>query len=120
MAEISITKALEQALQMGEVGIQVAAYLGDELIVDTWSGTIDRQSGRSVDGSTLFPVFSITKAVTATALHIQAERGLVDYEVPVAQYWPEFGANSKTKQKCVTSSATGPEYLRCQPVSPPN
>ena len=28
-------------------------------------------------------------------MHIQAERGLVDYEAPVAEYWPEFAANGK-------------------------
>lgn len=45
----------------------------------------------------MFPVFSNIKAVTATALHIQAERGLVDYYRPVAKYWPEFGKHGKDK-----------------------
>ena len=31
------------------------------------------------------------------ALHIQAERGLVDYAMPIAHYWPEFGAHGKDK-----------------------
>ena len=42
-------------------------------------------------------MFSNIKAVTATALHLQAERGLVDYYKPVAQYWPEFGKYGKDK-----------------------
>jgi len=42
-------------------------------------------------------VFSVTKAVTATALHIQAERGLIDYDKPIAHYWPEFAAQGKDK-----------------------
>jgi CubicO group peptidase (beta-lactamase class C family) len=37
----------------------------------------------------------MTKAVTALALHLQAERGLVDYDAPVARYWPEFAASGK-------------------------
>src|SRR6266705_3511660 len=53
--------------------------------------------GLQVDADTLFPVFSVTKAVTAVALHIQAERGLVDYATPIAHYWPEFGAYGKDK-----------------------
>ncbi len=54
-------------------------------------------TGRKVDGDTLFPVFSVVKAVTATALHIQAERGLIEYDKPIAHYWPEFAKNGKGK-----------------------
>jgi CubicO group peptidase (beta-lactamase class C family) len=50
-----------------------------------------------VDGETLFNVFSVTKAITATALHIQADRGLVSYDAPIARYWPEFAAHGKEK-----------------------
>ena len=28
-------------------------------------------------------------------MHIQAERGLVEYDQPIAHYWPEFGAQGK-------------------------
>ena len=94
-----LEQALEEAIDLGEVGVQVAAYVGEELIVDAWAGIADTTTGRPVDGKTLFPVFSVTKAVTATALHIQAERGFVDYEAPIAEYWPEFAANGKAKTK---------------------
>lgn len=90
-----IDKAVERALSLGEVGIQVAAYLGDELIVDVGAGLSDTVSGTAVDTETLFPVFSVTKAVTATALHLQAERGLIGYDDPVARHWPEFAAHGK-------------------------
>jgi CubicO group peptidase (beta-lactamase class C family) len=48
-----------------------------------------------VDGNTIFSIFSVTKAITATALHIQAERGLVDYDAPLARYWPEYAQKGK-------------------------
>src|ERR1700747_3559965 len=83
--------------ERGEVGLQVAALLGGELVVDAWGGIADPASGRRVDRSTLFPVFSVVKAVTAFCLHIQAERGLIDYEAPIARYWPEFGVNGKDR-----------------------
>jgi CubicO group peptidase (beta-lactamase class C family) len=86
--------AFAEAAAYGEEGIQVAAFLGTELIVDASFGAADR-SGRPVTSDTLFPVFSFSKAIAATALHIQAERGLVDYETPVAKYWPEFAENGK-------------------------
>jgi CubicO group peptidase (beta-lactamase class C family) len=91
----SLQSAFEEARdRYGEQGIQVAAFVGTDLIVDAVFGTAD-SSGRPVTADTLFPVFSFSKAIAATALHLQAERGLVDYEAPVASYWPEFGAKDK-------------------------
>ena len=90
-----ITKALERSLELGETGIAVAAYHRGELIVDAVAGLADVERGTPVDERTLFPVFSVTKGVTATALHLQAERGLVDLRAPIARYWPEFAAHGK-------------------------
>ena len=81
----------------GEIGLQVAAYVGNEQVVDVWGGLADETKGKKVDGDTVFQVFSNVKAVTAVALHIQAERGLVDYYTPIADYWPEFGKHGKDK-----------------------
>ena len=81
----------------GEIGIQVAAYMDSKLVIDVWGGLADKTTGRKVDGDTLFQAWSNIKAVSAVALHIQVERGLVDYYSPVARYWPEFGAHGKDK-----------------------
>ena len=94
-AEIEHT--LEVARDRGELGVQVTAYLHGELVVDAWTGTADKAGQVPVDGSTLFPAFSVTKGITATALHLQAERGLVDYAAPVVEYWPEYGQNGKDR-----------------------
>ena len=88
-------RALARAIELGEVGVAVAAYSGDELIVDEWAGLTAERGGLPVEADTLFSVFSVTKAITATALHLQAERGLVDYQAPIATYWPEFGQAGK-------------------------
>ena len=91
-----VQDAIDVAIgERGEIGVQVAAYLDSELVIDQWGGLADETTDQQVDGDTLFPVFSNIKAVTATALHIQAERGLVDYYQPVAKYWPEFGKYGK-------------------------
>ena len=42
---------------------------------------------------TLAMCFSTTKGVTSTAVHVLASRGLIDYNAPVARYWPEFAEN---------------------------
>lgn len=78
-----------------EVGLQVAAYLDGELAVDAWAGVADPATGIPVTPDTLFTSWSTTKGFTATCLHILADRGRVEYDAPVAQYWPEFVANGK-------------------------
>ncbi|KPH66846.1 serine hydrolase domain-containing protein [Novosphingobium sp. ST904] len=95
-ANAAVQQVLDALVEEGtEIGVQVAAYLNGELVVDAWAGVADPATGRKVDSGTLFNVFSVTKAVAATALHVQAERGLVDYDSPVARYWPEYGSNGK-------------------------
>ncbi|MBV8087760.1 MAG: beta-lactamase family protein [Chloroflexi bacterium] len=78
-----------------EIGLQVAAYLDGELVVDTWAGVADAASGRRVDGDTIFMVSATAQGVVATLMHLLAERGRLDYDAPVVCYWPEFGANGK-------------------------
>jgi CubicO group peptidase (beta-lactamase class C family) len=90
--------AVERSIREGgEVGIQLAVYANTKLVVDIWAGIADTTAGKEVKADTLFPTFSVIKAVTATALHIQVARGFVEYDAPVARYWPEFAANGKDK-----------------------
>ena len=97
-ANKTVQQAVDMAIQeRGEIGVQAAAYLDGKLEVDVWGGLADETTGREVDADTVFPVFSLIKAVTAVALHIQAERGMVDYYTPIAKYWPEFGKHGKDK-----------------------
>lgn len=92
----AVQRTLDELVAQGrEIGVQVAAWAGEEQIVDCWAGLADPATGRVVDGDTLFNVFSVSKAVTAVALHIQVERGLVDYDAPIAAYWPDFAAAGK-------------------------
>jgi len=88
-------RAIQRALDVGELGVQVAVYHRGELLVDSWAGRADAESGAPVTAGTLFNIFSVTKSFTAVALHIQADRGLIDYDAPVTRYWPEFGQNGK-------------------------
>ncbi len=95
-ANAAVQKALDRLVADGkEIGVQVAAWRGEEQIVDCWAGLADPKTGRKVDGDTLFNVFSVSKAVTAVAAHLQVERGLVEYDAPIAAYWPDFAAAGK-------------------------
>jgi len=93
-----VQQAIDKAIADGrEIGLQVAAYHRGELVIDAWGGLADEATGRRVDGDTLFNVFSVTKAVAATAIHVLADRGLLDYDQPVTRYWPEYGRRGKEK-----------------------
>jgi len=95
-ANARVRAVIEDQVNAGrEIGVQVAAYLDGKLAVDTWAGMADPDTGRPVDGETLFDVYSVTKAVTLTALHLQVGRGLLEYDAPVVHYWPEYGARGK-------------------------
>lgn len=78
-----------------EIGLQVAAYLDGELVIDAWAGMADPAAGKPVDGDTLFMLSSTTKGVTATCMHLCAEKHGLSYDLPIVDVWPEFGAHGK-------------------------
>ncbi len=78
-----------------ELGAAIAVYAGDELVVDLWGGVADRHTGRPWRRDTPCVAFSCTKAVTAAAALLLAERGAYDVDAPVAGWWPEFAAHGK-------------------------
>ncbi len=80
-----------------EVGLQAAAYLNGEQIVDAWSGIADEETGAAVAGDSMFTSWSTTKGFTATCAHILIDRGDLDLDAPMTRYWPEFGAHGKDK-----------------------
>ncbi|MDC0769268.1 serine hydrolase domain-containing protein [Streptomyces sp. HD] len=83
--------------QHGDIGAAVCVYQGGRPVVDLWGGVADQHSGRPWVRDTLQLVYSATKGVTATAAHLLAQRGLLDLDAPVAEYWPEFAANGKAE-----------------------
>jgi CubicO group peptidase (beta-lactamase class C family) len=77
-------------------GAQLCVYRHGEKVVDLWAGR-DKVKGRPYTDETITVCFSVSKGATATMAHMLAQRGALDYEVPVAKYWPEFAANGKEK-----------------------
>ena len=95
-AQRAMQALLDELVRDGsELGVQLTAYLRGARVVDAWAGTADPATGRAVDGQTLFPVFSVTKGMTATVIHRLAERGRLRYDMPVAEVWPEFAKHGK-------------------------
>ena len=77
-----------------ETGASVAVYHRGRPVAHLWGGSFDG-GDQAYDDSTLQLVFSTTKGITAIAVAICAGRGLIDYDAPVSQYWPEFAAKGK-------------------------
>ncbi len=91
-----VQQLLQDQIERGDqLGTQVAAYLHGEPLVNTWAGIADTRAMLPVEADTLFSSFSTTKGVGACAVHMLADRGLLDYDDPVAKYWPEFAQNGK-------------------------
>ncbi len=66
-----------------------------EPLVEIWTGEASPGTDWSRDTGAL--VFSATKGVAATVVHRLADRGLLDYDAPVAEYWPDFGVAGKER-----------------------
>ncbi|MCX5388556.1 serine hydrolase [Streptomyces sp. NBC_00094] len=78
-----------------ETGIQVAAWLDGEVVVDAWAGAADVAEGRPMGPDTLIPAWSTGKGVAAALVAVLVDQGRLEYEAPVARYWPRFDAEGK-------------------------
>ena len=78
-----------------ELGAGFAAILDGETIVDIRGGHADRARNVAWDETTIVPVYSTTKGVSA--LVVASIIGTLEntYETAVSDVWPEFGANGK-------------------------
>jgi CubicO group peptidase (beta-lactamase class C family) len=78
-------------------GGALTVRLRGETVVDLCTGHADRARTRPWTPDTLAISFSTTKGIASTIVHRLADRGLVDYDEPVASYWPEFAAGGKAR-----------------------
>lgn len=91
-----VARAFAAHLVRGEEdGAAFAAYHQGELVIDLWGGVADVTTGRPWQRETSCLVFSVTKGLTAMALHLLAERGHLDWDAPVASLWPGFARAGK-------------------------
>jgi CubicO group peptidase (beta-lactamase class C family) len=76
-------------------GGALCVYIDGVPVVDVWTGWSDRAGTQRWTADTAAMVFSATKGVASTVIHRLADRGLLSYDAPMAEYWPEFAANGK-------------------------
>ena len=78
-----------------DVGASVAVMLEGEMVVDLWGGFADEARTMPWQQNTITNVWSSTKTMMALSALMLHSRGQLDFDAPVAQYWPEFAANGK-------------------------
>ncbi|HET9326076.1 MAG TPA: serine hydrolase domain-containing protein [Candidatus Eisenbacteria bacterium] len=83
--------------ERGEIGAAVSAYWHGDQVVDLWGGRRSVTSASPWEAATMVLVNSTTKGVSAMTLAVANARGWLDYEAPVARYWPEFAQNGKER-----------------------
>lgn len=84
--------------------VAVAVRHQGQPVVDVWGGAWQENS--------MTLSFSTTKGPAALCLHMAMERAGLSYDTPVAQLWPEFGANGKdaiTIRHCLCHEAGVPQ-----------
>jgi CubicO group peptidase (beta-lactamase class C family) len=96
----AVRAAFENNLATGaDVGASFAATVDGEMVVDLWGGWADEARTRPWEKDTIVNVYSTTKTMTALCALMLADRGELDFDAPVARYWPEFAAAGKEKVK---------------------
>ena len=81
--------------ERGEAGASLCLIVDGETVLDLWGGRADAEGARAWQRDTIANVYSSTKGVAALAAAMLADRGLLDVEAPVAEYWPEFARAGK-------------------------
>jgi len=90
-----VRRAFARIVGRGPGGGAFTVQVRGETVVNLWTGIADRAGARPWTPDTLAISFSTTKGVASTVIHRLADRGVLDYDEPVASYWPEFGAGGK-------------------------
>lgn len=85
----------ENFTERNELGAAVAVYVDGHLVVNLWGGHTDADRTQPWQENTLASVYSGSKGLLSTCVHQLADRGELDLDAPVAQYWPEFARHGK-------------------------
>ena len=80
-----------------DIGSSLGVSLNGEVVVNLWGGYKDKELKSKWEEDTIINVWSSTKNKASLCALLLFERGLLDFDTPVADYWPEFSENGKEK-----------------------
>jgi len=81
--------------KFSEVGAAASIVIDGRCVVDLWAGHADQAKTQPWERDTIVNVWSTTKGLCAMCAHRLADQGKLDFDAPVAKYWPEFAASGK-------------------------
>ena len=97
-AAVAVQELIDRQVAQGrQIGLQVAAYRHGQPFFEVHAGLLGPHDDRPVQPDSIFCSFSATKGVAALAVHLLADQGLIDYDAPVASYWPGFARHGKER-----------------------
>ncbi len=82
-----------------EVGAACSVMIDGRTVVDIWGGWRNADMSIPWDGPTTVCMMSVAKGITAICFNMLIDRGLVDADALVIDYWPEYGQNGKEKTR---------------------
>ena len=88
---------IENFKSRGEWGASVCISHEGRIVVDLWGGLANQIRKPPWEADTLATVFSCTKGMVALCMMMLADRGRLDYDAPVAEYWPAFAQGGKSR-----------------------
>jgi CubicO group peptidase (beta-lactamase class C family) len=91
----------DAAARHGVPGAAVAVGVGDDL-AEAATGVVNRDTGVEATTDSVFQIGSVTKVWTAALVMQLVDEGLVDLDVPVRRYLPEFGLPDAQASETVT------------------
>ena len=92
----AVREQFEKNLNDGtDIGASFCVVKDGEPVIDLWGGWADEERTRPWEKDTIVNVYSTTKTMTALTALWLADQGKLDFDAPVAEYWPEFAANGK-------------------------
>ena len=79
-----------------DIGASLCIFHQGKCVVDLYGGYKDMKTkSEPYTADTLQLVYSTSKGIMAAAIAICVDRGWLNYDLPVAKYWPEFAENEK-------------------------
>lgn len=77
------------------MGAALSIRVDGRPVVNLWGGVADERDGRAWTRHTPSVIFSCTKGLMSALLARLVDEGRLDYDAPMARYWPEFAAAGK-------------------------
>lgn len=78
-----------------ELGAGFCVQIEGETIIDLVGGYADKHKTKIWNDKTLVPIYSTTKPIAAMVIARLVDKGLLNFDDPITDLWPEFGAYGK-------------------------